>query len=140
VSSVTTIAVPLITGIGGLLVGAGFSRVTSRNDQRRQRYAEALSAVEELRASADADAAAIAETQQRVTEIGHWLELDSVPVSNAFIDLRRAAIARPDHGSSTFSSARERFVAAAHAYSSWRLRRRFWLQARRKRLKDNLTA
>ena len=137
-SSVTAIAVPLITGIGGLLVGAGFSRVTSRNDQRRQRYAEALSAVEELAATVDVDAAAMTKAELRATEIGHWLELDSVPVSNAFLVLRREALARPGRDGRTFDTAREHFVAVAHVYSSWRLRQRFRLQWRdRKRLRDH---
>jgi len=79
VSNVADIAVPLVTGVGGLLVGAGFSRVTSRNDQRRQRYAEALSAFESLLASADEDAGAVEKARRRVDDVGHWLELDSVP-------------------------------------------------------------
>jgi hypothetical protein len=98
VSNVADIAIPLVTGIGGLLIGAGFARVTSRNDQRRQQYAAGLSALDKLTASAE-DASAAAEAQWRVVEIGNWLELDSVPVSNAFKVLVRETRASPALGS-----------------------------------------
>ena len=133
-SSVTGIAIPLITGVGGLVTGAGFARVTSRNDQRRQQYAEALSALEGLVASTDKDAAAAAEANRRVVEIGNWLELDSVPVSNAFKALRDEANAGPAASSEAkIEQERARFVDVAHTYSSWRLPQRFWLQATTKR-------
>ena len=138
-SSVTDIAIPLVTGIGGLLIGAGFSRVTSRNDQRRQRYAEALSALEELIASCDEDAAAVEKARRRIVEIGHWLELDSVPVSNAFKLLLRKARTRPAPAGKTIAEAREYFVDVAHTYSSWKLPQRLWLQIRTKRFKDQST-
>jgi hypothetical protein len=135
VSNVAAVAIPLITGIGGLLIGAGFTRVTSRNDQRRNQYAEALSAVESLVASSGEDAVAVEKAQQRVVEIGHWLELDSVPVSNAFKVLLRDASASPANSRTKVAEAREHFVDVAHKYSSWRLPQRLWLQARTKRLR-----
>ena len=91
-SNVAGIAIPLITGIGGSLIGAGFSRVTSRNDERRQQYAAGLSAIDKLTSSAT-DPSAAAEAEWRVVEIGNCLELDSVPVSNAFKSLHRETLA-----------------------------------------------
>ena len=133
-SNVAGIAIPLVTGIGGLLIGAGFTRVTSRNDQRRQQYAAGLSALDKLTASAD-DASAAAEVQWRLVEIGNWLELDSVPVSNAFKVLLRETQASPAPGSDAkVGEARVRFIEAARKYSTWRLIQRFWLQKRTKRL------
>ena len=127
-SSVSDIAIPLITGIGGLVLGSGFARVTGRNDVRRQRYADALTAFERLSSQAGTPG----DAKQQAAEIGHWLELDSVPVSNAFQDLLRRAAAQPPD-TRAIDAARERYVAIAHAYSSWRLPQRFWLQARTKR-------
>jgi hypothetical protein len=104
--------------------------VTSRNDQRRQRYAEALTAVESLRAAQDVDAAANEKLQRRLREIGDWLELDSVPVSNAFkLLVRDVAAGRPA------AEAREHFVDVAHKYSSWRLPQRLWLQTGTRRMR-----
>ena len=134
VSNVADIAIPLVTGIGGLLIGAGFARVTSRNDQRRQQYAAGLSALDKLTASAE-DASAAAEAQWHVVEIGNWLELDSVPVSNAFKVLVRETRASPAPGSDAkVGEARGLFIEVARKYSTWRLTQRFWLQARTKRL------
>jgi hypothetical protein len=133
-SNVADVAIPLITGIGGLLIGAGFSRVTSRNDQRRQQYAAGLSAIDKLTPRA-ADPSAAAEAEWRVVEIGNWLELDSVPVSNAFKLLQRETQASSTPKSDPkVAAARLRFIEAARKYSTWRLTQRFCLQARTKRL------
>jgi len=133
-SNVADIAIPLITGIGGLLIGAGFARVTSRNDQRRQQYAAGLSAIDKLTSGATEPSAA-AEAGWCVIEIGNWLELDSVPVSNAFKLLRREmqASSTPESDAKV-AAARVRFIEAARKSSTWRLTQRFWLQARTKRL------
>lgn len=133
-SDVAGIAIPLITGIGGLLVGGGFARVTSRNDQRRQQYSAGLSALDRLTGRHE-DEAAVAEAQCRVVEIGNWLELDSVPVSNAFKMLVRETGTSAAPGSNErVLEARVRFIEAARTYSTWRLPQRFVLQARTKRL------
>lgn len=134
VSNVAGIAIPLVTGIGGLLIGAGFARVTSRNDQRREQYAAGLSALDRLTACRE-DATAAADAQWRVVEIGNWLELDSVPVSNAFKVLVRETRASPaSRSDAKVEEARARFIDAARKYSTWRLTQRFWLQARTERL------
>jgi hypothetical protein len=134
VSNVAGIAIPLVTGIGGLLVGGGFARVTSRNDQRRQQYAAGLSALDRL-AAGDEDQNAVAESERAVVEIGNWLELDSVPVSNAFRllvhETRASSAPRTDP---KVLEARVRFIEAARMYSTWRLPQRFLLQARTERL------
>jgi hypothetical protein len=126
VSTVTSIAIPLFAGIGGLAVGAGFSRVTSRNDQRRTRYADALSALDRLTSNPDEEA------QRTVGDIGNWLELDSVPVSNAFKRLHKASFPTPS-GEGQIAKARDHFLDVATKYSSWRLPQRLWLQARERR-------
>ena len=133
-SGVAGIAIPLITGIGGLLIGAGFARVTSRNDQRRQQYAAGLSALDKLTTSPP-DSSAAANAQWAVVEIGNWLELDSVPVSNAFkLLLRETQASSTPESDAQVAAARERFIEAARKYSTWRLTQRFWLQARTRRL------
>jgi hypothetical protein len=133
-ADIAGIAVPLVTGIGGLAIGAGFARVTSRNDQRRQRYADALSALDRLIAATH-DAAAAAEARWRVAEIANWLELDSVPVSNAFkVLLREARASAVPESEPKVKEARKRFIEDARKYSTWRLSQRFLLQARTKRL------
>jgi hypothetical protein len=72
---------------------------------------------------------------RRVVEIGNWLELDSVPVSNAFKVLVRETWASPAPGSDAkVGEARGLFIEVARKYSTWRLTQRFWLQARTKRL------
>jgi hypothetical protein len=44
VADVSSIVLPIVTGIGGVLIGAGFGRITSRTDQRRDRYSDARTA------------------------------------------------------------------------------------------------
>jgi hypothetical protein len=127
-SNVPAIVIPLVTGIGGLVVGAGFARVTTRNDVRRQRYSDALAAFEHLLAEARDGTGPSEQAKRDAAELGYWLELDSVPVSNAYRTLIRTAAARPLPDEEAIATRRGRFVDVAHAYSSWRLHRRYWLQ------------
>ena len=128
-SDVAGIAVPLITGIGGLLIGAGFSRVTSRNDQRRQVRRRALRA---RQADRQHRRHRFREGLRRVVEFENWLKLDSVPVSNAFKTLRETPADSSAESRAAVAEARRDFIEAARKYSTWRLSQRFWLQARTK--------
>jgi len=128
VSNAASTAIPVITGVAGLVIGAGFSRVTSRNDKRREQYAEALSALERQ--------SPVTEAQRSVDEIANWLELDSVPVSNAFKHLCEAYSSPAPDREAQVKQARARFVDVAHKYSSWKLPQRLWLQAVTKRSTD----
>jgi hypothetical protein len=133
VSGVAGIAIPLITAFGGLVVGAGFGRVTSRNDLRRQQYADGLSALDKLIAAPD-DAEVAAGAQARLVEAGNWIALDSVPVSNAFNSLVREAVNSSAPAlDGDVKAARLAFIEAARKYTTWRLVQRFLLQARTKR-------
>jgi hypothetical protein len=133
VSDVAGIAIPLITAFGGLVVGAGFGRVTSRNDVRRQQYADGLSALDKLIAAPD-DAEISAGAHSRLVEVGNWIALDSVPVSNAFNSLVRVAVNSSAPAlDRDVRAARLEFIQAARLFTTWRLVQRFLLQARTKR-------
>ena len=128
VSTATTVVIPLATAFGGLLVGSFFSRLTARNDTRRDRYASALSAVQMLTdANRDGDDVAKAGAASKVEEIANWIALDSTAVSRAFAVLSaRAETASGDDPG--VAAARLLFIRNARAFSTWNLCMRFALQ------------
>lgn len=92
VSNTATVVIPLATAFGGLFVGSFFSRLTSRNDTRRDRYASALTAIQMLTdANRDGDSVAKADAASKLEEIANWIVLDSTAVSRAFAVLSARA-------------------------------------------------
>jgi hypothetical protein len=115
----------LLSGaLGGLVGGgvvAGASRIWTRNDARRDHYANALAAWLTLN-----KARAVADDQQRdaderaVTEQA-WMNIDSPPVSTAYKKLREAK------NDADKTSALDEYVKAAQAYTRWTLIKRLTL-------------
>jgi hypothetical protein len=130
-ASTTTfnVVVPLIVGLLGGVFGGTLTRVMSRNDVRREKYADALSALRELQSLPPQHPARV-EAEAKVADQANWLELDSLPVGDAFKELW-AKTAAGDGGGSR--DAREKFVAAARAYSRWTLYERPLLHLKAKR-------
>ena len=129
-SNTATVVIPLATAFGGLLVGSFFSRLTSRNDTRRDRYASALTAIQLLAdANRHGDPVAKADAAAKVEEIANWIDLDSTAVSRAFAVLSaRAETANGDDPG--VAAARLIFIRNARAFSTWNLWMRFALQLR----------
>ena len=129
-NDVGTVVVPLATAFGGLLVGSFFSRVTSRNDTRRDRYSAALTAVTALiDANHAGDEVAQEAARLKIRESGDWIALDSPAVSRAYnalvTDAMTASTVDAVH------AARVAYLADARAFSTWALPRRYKLQLRR---------
>jgi hypothetical protein len=121
-SIVSSVVVPLLAGLGGGVCGGLLTRVATRNDVRRDKYAEALSALSTLR-SMSPESPDRAKAEANVADLAAWLELDSLPVGAAFEELRREDSRR----------AREQYIAAARTYSRWTLPQRAFLHLKTRR-------
>jgi predicted RNase H-like nuclease (RuvC/YqgF family) len=128
-ASTADIVIPLITGLGGGVLGATFTRVTSRNDQRRDKYAAALSAVRALSKLAEGDDRASRLAKETVKAHADWLVIDSKPVGRAYEALAQAAQSDSSNAE-TVQAARQIYVEAARAYTRWTLHQRVWLHLR----------
>jgi hypothetical protein len=100
-----------------------FTRVTSRNDARRDKYAQALSALRVLE-SLPTDDPSRPQALARVEDLADWLELDSSAVGHAFSQLAAAV----KNGKPSGTQARKQYLRTARAYSRWTLLRRWRLQ------------
>jgi hypothetical protein len=129
-SIASDVVVPLIVGLVGGVFGGLLTRVTSRNDVRRDKYAEALSALSTLQIMSP-ESPDRAKAEAEVADLAAWLELDSLPVGAAFEELRAKTAAGDEHS----RHAREQYIAAARTYSRWTLPQRalLHLKARRSR-------
>ena len=123
--SASQIVVPLITGLLGGVFGATFTRVTSRNDLRRDRYAEALSALRALE-GISAEERATSRELQRVYDLRDWMLIDAKPVGNAFERLVDKAKAGHTATEEEFAI----FMNAARAYTRWTIHQRALLHLR----------
>jgi len=123
-SITSSVVVPLIVGLLGGVLGGTLTRVTSRNDVRRDKYADALSALRVLQSLAPNDPSRPA-AQARLADLATWLELDGLPVGDAFKDLLAAATAGDNLDT---AAAREKFISTARAFSRWTLPQRTFLQ------------
>jgi hypothetical protein len=121
-SPISTVVVPLIVGLVGGVFGGLLTRVTSRNDVRRDKYAEALAALSTLQSLAPNDPVR-PEAEAKVADLAAWLELDSLPVGAAFKELLAA------DGESA-QRARENYIAAARTFSRWTLPQRSLLHVK----------
>jgi hypothetical protein len=128
-SIASDVVVPLIVGLVGGVFGGLLTRVTSRNDVRRGKYAEALSALSTLQ-SMSPESSDRTKAEAKVADLAAWLELDSLPVGAAFEELR-AKTATGD-GEDT-QRAREQYIAAARTYSRWTLPQRAFLHLKTRR-------
>jgi hypothetical protein len=126
-ADVGTVVVPLATAFGGLLLGSFFSRVTSRNDTRRDRYAAALTAVTALiEANEAGDEVARAAARLKIRELADWIALDSPAVSRTYAKLVTEATTASSV--SAVQIPRAAYLADARAFSTWALPRRYILQ------------
>jgi hypothetical protein len=130
-ASASDIVVPLITGLLGGVIGATFARITSRNDLRRDRYADALSALRSLE-EINTEHRAASAPAKRAYDLRDWMLIDALPVGNAYATL----VAKTNDGAQReeLKEARLNFIDAARAYSRWTLPKRALLHVRAVRL------
>jgi hypothetical protein len=123
VASLTSgVVVPLIVGLLGGILGGLLTRVMSRNDVRREKYAEALSALRMLNALAPGDPSR-PDAEGRVADLAAWLELDAQPVGEAFNELWEKTTEGDDP---RIREARKTFIDVARTFSRWKLPQRAW--------------
>jgi hypothetical protein len=126
-ASTGDIVVLLITGLLGGVIGATFTRITSRNDLRRDRYSEALSA---LRAFADVEAQqrAASPEAKKVYDLRDWMLIDAEAVGTAYATLVDKT--NTETKANEVEQARLNFIEAARAYSRWTLHKRAFLHVK----------
>jgi hypothetical protein len=126
-ASTSSIVVPLITGLLGGVIGATLARISSRNDLRRDRYAEALSALRSLEqvAAGHREASSAAKP---VYDLRDWMLIDALPVGNAYAVLVEKTNAEQQQADE-LEQARLNFLEAARVYTRWTLHKRALLHA-----------
>ena len=113
----TDIVIPLIAGLGGGVIGAMFGRISSRNDVRRDRYADALTAFRAFRAELQAGSEARA-AEQKAQDLADWLVMDSRAVGNPYLALIKETRKTNGHPTDTAIDA---YLKAGRAYTRWTL-------------------